>query len=174
MARPKVPQFWIDAVRIIALNEDPQPSAPEIHRRLGEWAAETGRSDGPPSVRKVVDLVREAKRLAEDEKREYELFTWPGSMEAKLLPWEASRDLLDLGKRGPILVRFAQWYWQASMAMPGASIDERYRVAGVLAARSQLEPHPEEAAELMAYLAFRAWTPDGQKEYEAAVEAGRV
>lgn len=186
MGRAPIIQYWVDAVRVLVLNEDPIPSAPVIHSRLSEWASETERTDKPPSVRKIVDLVNEAKGLADSKARPYRLFRWPESMESGALPWEASSVCLELLSyyeqhgHGRPPVRLARWYWYVSQIIEedaGSASSSwmveppfyRVMAASRLAALEALGPFApqDEIRALEHWLAYVPWrSPDASRRYE--------
>jgi hypothetical protein len=136
-----------------------------------------------PSEKTIQRQVAAFNLLSPEDKAQYRVFRWPESMERGLVPWEASRCLLDLlhfqHKQGrpPVLVSFARWYWRASQAMPGAAIEERRLVASQLALWAVAPALREvaQAAALECYLAYAPWrSKEADDEYHQALEDGRI
>jgi len=178
VAKPKTATHWVDRARDIFQNAvGPKPSGEKIAEKLRM----TYKADatGPPSGRKVRDIIREHRKLLPSKQREHEYFTWPRSMRLGLLPWEASRDLLDLVRyrhdqpsKGVIALPIARAYWRACQAMPGAEIDEKYKVATQLAWWEVAGEKPPKEAKGAAdsteslhwYVAYAPWRSDEDKE----------
>src|SRR4051812_47661102 len=70
-------------------------SAVEVFREIEEIANAQGWTDAP-SQRSVERYHAKHMKLPPLERLESSLFRWPDSMEAGVLPWEASRAALDL------------------------------------------------------------------------------
>jgi len=175
MARTKTNPKW--KARAFAIYHNAGQPKPGRKRVADQLARDYPDATDAPSERVIGNFLTEYRNeLSDEDKREYEYFAWPASMEAGLLPWEASRALLDLTRQqGRILIPFARWYWRVCQAMPDASISERTAVAGTLAVRTLISPSRSEEAALQAYLAYAPWRPDeAKKAYEKAVEAKRI
>lgn len=191
MARRKTGDHWQKRAWEIYQNaKEPKPGS----KRIADQLARDFESDdtGPPGERVVRGYLHEFRLLPDAVKHEYEYFTWPHAMETGLLPWEASRDVLDLLgylrvsmglPDAEVPVPVARWYWRACQVMPGAPIPNKLTVAGQLAAWDRYGKQPaadvvgvtDNVAALQGYLAAAPWrSPDAQAAYDGAVKAGAL
>lgn|SRR6185295_12584235 len=128
MARPRTDDFWIDWIKKCARNERRlRPAA--IGRLLSELL-KRGSIEPPPHAKKIPHertirrVITEFQSAPDEEQRRYDWFSWPESMEAGLLPWEAGRCALDLVRHfrtadqpGPT-VEECRWFWRVWLAAP--------------------------------------------------------
>lgn len=141
MPRQRVEQWRQRTFRIIAA--EPKLGDKAIADRLKAEDAKLGKGDYP-SARTVRRIRDEYGKLQEVERRQYQLFSWPGSMGEEDLPWEASPAALELLQHyrnngfGRPLLRLAKWYWRASLASPGMAMPDRMEIARTLAAAEVL------------------------------------
>ena len=133
MPRPRTDRFWGQRVGELA-EEHPQWGAGRIERELWRVAASAGRND-VPSLRQVGRLLRQHRSKDRSERATYQRFRWPESLEQGLLPWEASRALLDLmawcrqAEQLPPTVREARRFWNVTLAAPDAPLGLRWAAA---------------------------------------------
>ena len=174
MARPKTGDNWIRWVREeYEIAREPKPTSKDIAKSLRKFPAD---ETGPPGDRQIRRIIKGLTELTPEERREYSFFSWPDSMgdDPPLIPWEASRELLDLVRDlykypGAVIpVSVARWYWRVCLAMPGASKHERLEVAGQLAVwdvpdQRESPRHAGQATALMAYLAFQPWRANDEE-----------
>ena len=168
MPRPPTDRQWVHRVKAMRVNH-PKLSAEGIAKAL---------EPGGPSGRQVRRILQRWDPSPE-ERRDYAIFRWPESMESGALPWEASRDLLDLqqhmlGKGTEIPVRFARSYWRACLAMPDADIESRRNVASHLAMWEVSGNSPAARREpLHWYLTYAPWrSPENMTAYLTATSTG--
>src|SRR5262249_31089099 len=111
----------------------------------------------------------------------YRLFSWPQSMQAGALPWEASRAVLDLLRLRSSqhmevpLVAEAQWFWRVTQAIPDAPIEQRARAALLLVATEMGQSTPAKNLEVLQWrLVYQPWrSPKDKHAYlRAAGERG--
>ena len=166
--------------------ENPTWGAGRIQRQLEQIGQMEGRVDAP----KDRWVGNELRKLSGDpdwlqKEKEYRLFRWPESMESGLLPWEASRTLLDFinrnGRAGELGTerptnRLAKWFWRIyQVAQPlGDGLDnsgntELDRVEStarriVAYENSGIVPEPV-LRSLEGWLACHGWTEDGETHY---------
>lgn len=168
--RKPTPQTW--KTRVYELRGQGM-SAREIYDSFEQEGTEDY-----PSFSIVRKLVTEFNKMNPDDQREYREFSWPQSMEAGIVPWEAGHALLDLlvklrkeHKNRP-LNRNARWFWRITLAAPDAPIHTRWVFAcsmALLEVRGKLSEQ-EETAAVQWYLAFAPWRSGGaRKEYVEAI-----
>jgi hypothetical protein len=125
-----------------------------------EEAARLGRDDAP-SERTLRRLRRRWEALQELERAQYGYVYWPESFEAGLLPWEASKAVLellvahwDMGWARPT-VRMAKWYWRITSILPNTNAGWRVMMARILAAIEASSQRQEDAwRQVERYLAY--------------------
>ena len=109
----KVPAVWIhDQLKKLRENISPEDDLPEA-----------------PALRTVQRYVRKLKNPEEQARlADEKLFRFPESMENGWIPWEATRDCLDLlrwcldNNHGRPIIRLAKWYWRVCLADPIGTI----------------------------------------------------
>lgn len=155
MARPRIHEYWIDKIRTLVANK-PKLSAAAIHRELKNYS-----DQGPkpmPSERTVGAIKQ---RLTNEDLKNYRYFTWPDSMGAGELPWEASRVALDLMRfrheeqMEPPVFREVLWFWRVTLAAPEEKVDERDRLARELAMEEKDELSPGLSEERLTSIRWR-------------------
>lgn len=176
MPRQKLDGYWRDKIHEMAESK-PRPSANAIERRLAEIAVREKRDDYP-SIRTIGRVLQEHRAMTEEQRAIYREFHWPPAMVTfrEELPWEASRVALDVLKdnwyreqRRPS-VRRVVWHWRVSLAIPGASVEDREPyVNGILASESigQLPSGPMDWM-----LAFESWNEAGNRKLAEAMPDG--
>jgi len=161
--------MWIARIKEARAN-DPRRSAAAIARDLGQYAARVGRDDAP-SERTVRRIIED---LGDEDLSGYVYFSWPDSMQATGLGWDASAAFLELvghyqlnehGERPTS--RLARWFAIVTLAAPGAPFEWRRPIAGVLAA-GEIASIPEAKPWAEAVLAQRAWLDAAEGSYYAA------
>lgn len=136
MARRPIDEYWRQRVCLLTENE-PGLSARAMAKRL-EKEAEAKKRDDSPSERWVRKEQVAFRSRQLEERIPYRQFTWPESMGAPDLPWEASAAALELlrehHKRNfprPVLA-LVQWFWRVTMAVPALSFGRRFELATFL------------------------------------------
>jgi hypothetical protein len=153
MVRERLDGFWIRCLYTVFANE-PGMSDKAVADRMKELADTLDRSDYP-ATRTVNKYHDQYHRLTEPVKAGYKDFGWPESMEAGLLPWEASAAALELlairrdidrfahyrqaAREGPLTaldlplgrpsLRLTRWFWRVTQAapdLPGQSMDVKW------------------------------------------------
>jgi hypothetical protein len=184
MPQRPVPNYWKERVKE-HLADNRKATAKEIIEKL-ETEAEVLRTNESchfvelsrqcPSTRSIARIKQEEwQQLTEKEKAEYGQFRFPESMEAGVIPWEASASCLTLlammdkdtnGRVRPT-VNIARWFWRLTLATPGLHAGTRYAIAVTLAThRGAGQPLPEG---LEMWLAYSPWTKARKEDYENAV-----
>lgn len=172
MARPRTHSFWVREINVYARNQ-PDLKAPAIRRLL-----ESPNITPPPAAGSIPDertvrrLLTEFRNVPESEKVEFELFRWPESIEAGLLPWESSKVMLEALRYrlenglSPLLVSDARLYWRVCQAIPDAPVE--YRVLfGTYLVDAVADQSPEELRIIQWQLAFQPWrSPEDERAYK--------
>jgi hypothetical protein len=162
IVRPKLDPYWVGWLGLQFANR-PDLKPPEISELAKVKAREVGRSDPPAraTTYKYFDLYQ---AMPEHIREGYRQFVWPDAMENGSLPWEASRvslDLLDWAEKHsltPPTVAITEWFWRATLALPGTPLGLRLRVAVTLATHKEADrPIP---ADLQKWVAGQAVPPD--------------
>jgi len=172
MPRRKTDRIWEQ--RIFALKgQEPDLSAEAMARRFEEEQGGMGHWPAARTIRRILD--EEWSKLTPDQRREYEYFRWPESMEDGSLPWEASAAGLELLRAFSRLrrppVRLARWFWRVTQAAPGAGIPARLQAAAQLAIEEALGTTQERRA-VEWFLAFQPWrSEEDRAEYEDAQQS---
>jgi hypothetical protein len=133
MARPKIEDFWEQAIRVLTENE-PRLGPLGIQPKLA-WLKERmeKKPEGlrVPSLRTIGRVQRQFRTLSEEERQPYRIFRWPESMEQGALPWEAApaglellRFLHEKGQERPT-IGTVRWFWRVSLIAPEARVDLR-------------------------------------------------
>jgi hypothetical protein len=180
MARPGVHPFWREQI-YNELAEDPALSGAAIRRKFvrlkGDLIKETPPTD-PPSDRAIRRIKKQFEALAPAERRPYERFSWPESMESGALPWEASRAALDLLRYRyatmptPPRINEVKRFWQVTQAIPDAPIEMRNNIAGLLNFEaglhtrgiSDLQSHKQAMRWFQWYMAYEPWRSPEDKQ----------
>lgn len=174
MSRPKIDPWWVARAKTM-LAEMPGRSAKSIELSLSHQAQlmKPPRNDWPRerSIRRINEGLSEADR------QQYARFHWPESMEAGLLPYAASRPLLELLRYTQRFhtrptVRLARWYWNVYQAAPDAPLLHLHQAAAHLAGYEVATGAiPDTAARAVeGWLAYQPWTEEGGPAYEEAIE----
>ena len=166
--------------RVLSLKENNKSwGAGRIATALGQEAANDGLKTPPPSEATVRRILRRRwDKMPEEERRQYQYFFWPESMERIDLPWEASASALELlcfldqrggGRNERPSVHFMRWFWRVSQASPGCAIVGRIMAATILVGYELSGLHiPMEGVEW--WLAYRPWEGKTQlKSYGEAI-----
>ena len=122
-----------------------------------------------PSERTVRRVYKEHRAKNPGQRGQYAGFSWPESMGAAEIPWEASKSVLNLLQRhreifgngdglGPP-VGFVRWFWRVEVAAPGLDLDRQARVAAFFFGHEQ---HPDSVPDakvrnLESFLIEEAW-----------------
>jgi len=125
-------------IRAFELKADhPRWGAPSITRVLKE---ELGEYSAPPE-RTVSRHLQRWDHMVPGQRALYEYLHWPESMGGSL-PWDASQAVLELLNYRESLfqgranyrprVGHALWFLRVTLAAPGLSVQERYRIASVM------------------------------------------
>jgi hypothetical protein len=156
MVRERLGDFWVDCIYSTFSNE-PGLKDREVADRMQQLGKTLGRSDFP-AHRTVTKYRAIFETLAEDMKAGYRIFRWPASIEARLLPSEASPAALELlGWSNQYdlprpTVAMVRWYWWVSLAIPQATLAKRLTIAGTVAMyRESGIPLPDGLEEWLAY-----------------------
>src|SRR5262245_19841284 len=127
MARPRIHTFWRTHILTIYENT-PGIRAPKIRRNLERIPTIPKEAGHVPDERTMRRIVKEFSALREEERKPYQYFRWPDSLEQGLLPWEAARDALNLvrilskhGADRPTNAH-ALWYWRLTLAAPESDL----------------------------------------------------
>lgn len=129
----RVPTELVDAITAAAL-ANPRAGATKIHRQI------VGDSGGA-SVRTVGTLIARARKMAPEERTNYELAKWPTSFGTDELPWAAGAAVAELSRhlgRAPSR-RVAVWYYRLSLAAPSLTRQERSEAAARLAHLAEVD-----------------------------------
>jgi hypothetical protein len=182
--RPRTNEYW----RRLALQEyenSESLSPAQIEYKLAAVyrLEKDQRPDLPqPPKRKTIDRMIKAHKLSPPEVRiQYRYASWPEAMQDGLLPWEASRALLDLLGRyhafGPPTIPFARWFWRVTQAAPGATLEERRDFAALLMASDVFgaERFSDELDALKWNLAYAPWhSVENAAKYRDVINRGAV
>jgi hypothetical protein len=180
MSRPSIDPIWIDYIRTAAahnlkLGAEKIRGELERKKRRGEIPESAG---SVPSRRKISNVLQEFRDLPREEKQPYDVFKFPESMQAAVLPWEASRACLDLlawqykENRDRPLVGLAQCFWQITQAAPDADIQTRLEISSKLRLSEIIGCSGEFLRGLEWFLAYAPWRNERNKvEYEKAVNS---
>jgi hypothetical protein len=126
--------------------------------------------------------MRRFKAVPEREREAYRFFSWPETMQAGLLPWQAAHMILDLARfkldhnMAPPLVVEAQWFWRITLAIPGTPLATRANLTKI-AALSEMsgQPQTELWDVVEAMLIYQPWRSDAdRKAYLQAAQEGRI
>lgn len=157
MPTPKTDQFWQDEISGYGRNEALKPAAIRslFLRRISLGTLRPPKkAQKVPSAKTISRILAEFRSSPESEKRKYDWLYWPESFIDERLPWEASRAALELlgycmdrsratehveidGSVFEVdaLVKWtrptvdqAEWFWRISLAMPGASVLDRFDI----------------------------------------------
>ncbi len=145
MPRKPTDKYWVSQVYAMVAN-NPSATANSIAQRLETVALENKRQDWP-SPRTVSRLMENFRQLPPEERASYSKVRWPETMQAGLLPWEASQSTLELVKHHhrwgvrPLVIH-ARWFHYVSLAAPDAPFWMRFWSMAELAA---LELRPPDA-----------------------------
>src|SRR2546429_155896 len=97
MARPRINPQWRTAIFFLMAGDESR-SAAAISRLLSQVAPYI--KERVPSARTIARVQDEWRQMSSADKQQVRnstaFFRWPESMEAGLLPWEASAALLEL------------------------------------------------------------------------------
>jgi hypothetical protein len=159
------------------------PRATEVWRRFQQMAAERGWHD-IPAERTVKRRVGDFQRLPKTERDERARVHWPATMRAGLMPWEASRAVLDLlrfrndAALGRPSVAEARWYWWLTLASPRMPVEQGSILAAAFVAADfaqQLGPEQTAASEPYEWLlAYEPWASQiSNRMYQRAQERER-
>ncbi len=180
--RRGVDELWVRwAFHHFANN--PKATYRKLEEEAEKAAVEMGRDD-PPSERTLRRLRRRWETLQAHERAQYGYVHWPETFEAGLLPWEASRAILDLIALyqdkgwGRPTVRMAKWYWRLASVLPDTPNEDRRpareQMARILAAiEASSKPRHDKLRQIERYLAY-ALQPGGPKSFELAFEMGDI
>lgn len=136
--------FWKLRIRTLAEN-NPEKSAAHIERALKREQHERKRAIGPPGYKTVQRLVADARDTESTERDKYGPFSWPVSMDLKLVPWEAAEDCFDLLRRltpdlrEHIPAALMERLWRVKQAAPEMPVLDRLRLAIRLSIFERLE-----------------------------------
>lgn len=190
MGRPKVEDFWTEAIRLIA--ENPPATAPTrggkigpegvragLQKRIDEMG-KRGQALKIPSLRTIGRILREFRPIDEEGRSPYREVYWPESFQRSDLPWEASGAVLELLRLwqpdSPSTrpsVRLARWFWYITQAAPDRSDFERRHYAGWLAAAEATGSDLRRAAE--GWLRYAPWRSDeAMAAYEKGLAEGTI
>jgi len=166
--RPPTDRYWKNRTRSL-LAEDPARSAASIARQLEREARDLGRDDWPsPRTVQRIKNDKDWDRLA------LERVSWPDAMERGLLPWEASRVLLDLialrGSTRPTVLeaRWAWWFHQAAPELSGRALSElARRVWEAECLNGTVATELRRREWWLAYRPWRSW--EATREYAAGM-----
>jgi|SRR5919106_5946980 hypothetical protein len=133
VVRPKLDGYWIGWLNR-QFSDHPEVNPGRVSELAQTVARELGRNDAPAraTTYKYFDFYQ---RIPERLRSRYQEFVWPEVMEAGILPWEASRVVLDLlawaagHQLPPLTVGIVEWFWRISLALPEAPLHLRLRVA---------------------------------------------
>jgi hypothetical protein len=147
-------------------------------QKLTAILEEEGGADAP-SPRTVRRLIDRFKALPNDEQEQYRYFSWPRSMEAGILPWEAApaafqlmRELAGVASGRPP-VRIVKWFYRVTQAAPDAPFGKRHTIAAQLAVWEASSDWPMREVEVIEwYLAFGPWrSPEHERVYSDTLPA---
>jgi hypothetical protein len=133
--QPRIRKHWIDRIRQ-AVSDNPGLTASDIYDQLVKATAnrdiELSEYEAVPSQRTIGRELTAFKRETAETREQYERVYWPETFQrgASGLPWEASRDvleLLDMIKPERPTVRQARWWWRVQLAAP--EMDKSLRLA---------------------------------------------
>ncbi len=170
--RKATPDVWGERVaRVYASDET--LGAVRIEKALR--AGPDGNAQDFPSLRVIGRLLQEAKKLTAAERAQWRDFAWPETMDAGLIPWEASdallgllrylRDLQGEGERWTVdrpIVRNAAIFWRVTLAAPDLTLAGRWKVACILAAAELAGDKGADDRRCMeAFLSFAPWRSAG-------------
>jgi hypothetical protein len=184
MPRPPIHPFWVERIRVLLAN-NPRISGVEIRRKLTNDQKIKKEDDAPtpvPSDRAIRRIMTQFKGAPKSERQSYRYFSWPESMEAGILPWEAARVVLDLMRfrteahMEPPLVLEAQWFWRVTLAIPDAPIETRVKAAAALVMLAMSDqPKSENLKVLQWRLAYQTWRSKADREaYLQAAKDERI
>jgi hypothetical protein len=185
MARPPMHPFWVERIRVLAAN-NPRLSGVEIQRKLKNDLLINKNEHPPtpvPSDRSIRRIVAQFSSFTTSQQQPYRYFSWPTSIEAGVVPWEAGRVVLELirfridQKMLPPLIVEAQWFWRVTLAIPEAPISQRAKVAATLAmiALSEQQPQTENLDVLQWLLAYQPWrSKQDRQAYLQAIKERRI
>lgn len=176
MPRRKTSPFYASQVATLA-EEGCNPA--QIFRVIEERAEKAERKDWP-SERTVRRLYEEHQKLPNERvRREQALFLWPESMEAGLLPWEASSAALDFvrycaeNRLERPTVRHCKWFWYLRLAAPTMPIERAVTTSCYLWAREYLRQtkmnEDVDVPGIMWTLAYQPWRGEQDKSALDAV-----
>lgn len=156
-------------------------SAGAVRTQLIDLATKEGATEAEieklPPIRTITRWKGDYTALAEQEKAHLRAVRWPDTLVAGVLPWEASRVLLDLLsvyedfslRPSPVVAR---WAWRTFLGAPDLEPLTRWRVAIAAALHETYEALPGGWPSIEAWLADRAWTADGAERYERGIVEG--
>ena len=177
MPKPKTDPRYEEIIGSLAEEGLKPPKILELVEKIAEAAGWTD----APHLRTVQRLYGDYLKLPLEVRREQGLFRWPRTMELGLLPWDASRSVLDLlryrdqqGLPRPT-VRVAKWYWRIRLASPGIPIQRAEKWAALYATIefAQLIGHKVDEFDVSAewMLAYEPWSSeDNAKAYASTAE----
>lgn len=179
MPRPKTDAIYREQVAELA-ERGHHPAA--IARMIEKRAKRESKPPGSwPSESTVRRLYREHMERPEPERRQEACFSWPESMEARLLPWEAARAALDLVRYcdekqfNRPTVRHCKWFWLVRLAAPTVPIEFAAMVSSYLWVREYLRQtkvnEDIDVPGIMWTLAYQPWRSEEDKSaYESVAE----
>lgn len=176
MPRPAIHSYWQAEIKALAEADKASLSVDAIVASLRERKPPDSVSDPVPSARTVARYVREHRNADEKDRLPYRVFSWPQSMEAGSLPWEAARACLDLlryrtdrGMAAP-LVRECQAFWRITQAVPDAPEEKRVYFALIITLNEMLtDASPQVLTAIEWRLAYQPWRSEEDKEAFSAL-----
>ena len=197
MPRPRHP---LEGFVYTFIEEHPGAGPETLHRLMEQQARQNLARQPAELVDKAVKRLpppstigRIKRRFVTEksaaERAEYRYVRWPESFEAGLLPWEASRVVLDLLRAfagaapGPT-VRLARWAWHVHLAAPGlpftnlfmvrdpageGRLEDRGGVFDMAVELTEAEVLGIERRDIEWWLAFAPWRGERERDdYERA------
>lgn len=172
MPNKAIEGHWEVHIRTLAA-EHPRWGAKPIARELEALAELDQKLGTTPSERTIarrLDTIRERP----EELARYRLLRWPEAMIEKKLPWEASRNTLDLlawlhaDHRPRPLISVGSWFHRVTLAaLDDAPIEARFKAACWFAAFEVVQVFDDRRVEW--YLAFAPWRKGPERlRYEEA------
>jgi hypothetical protein len=195
MPAKRIDQHWADRINELAAN-DPKPGPYRIEAQLAEEASVNPSLPAPPTANTIRRYLVRFDKKSKEEKDQYLYFRWPQSMEAGLLPWEASAAALELlgvaqrfdtfarlmeaqvpdeelvkrggsARMGRPSVRLVRWYWRITQTAPDLPKDMiDQRQQGV--SLEQVTPSRYDIAQTLA--AWEAAGIDAPQRFRDAIE----
>jgi hypothetical protein len=141
MARPRIDDFFVNQIKGYTQNR-PDLRASAIRRLLLNTPrpADIGNVPDERTIRRVMNSFRPQP---ESERKTFDWFRWPESMEPNGIPWQSSRTCLDLlnycvnNEWARPTVNVVVWFVRVSEAIPGSEIPYRLEIAQELSRQEQ-------------------------------------